>query len=712
MTLEGTQEPAQAQAGVVAELQIPAARRSVGKYTISREWSPATQGAKITPDIARSITSDLTSQLPKSFDWNVVFDDETKQACREQPPLGLSNNSYKLRIPYCSWEDVVREAERTTACDKLGPKFIARAETFIVESDAYRPLMQVLKTYLPDSYSWICAMMKYLLGFNQNDVGFGPPDTYNDYRLFKEDVTGLLGDIGHNLRSLGNLTDVTEKEALYATFRGIIIELINILITRRTLNGELRSLQDRRTDTSALPSFGGPPRRRDLHILNTSIARFDCYIQNAVSLARSQDCQPIKDNVDSLAEFEVTTIERFPSLADLYEEAKSLPPPKEVKSLFPPNKEAKSVPPPTARRRRELWSGTFTQFNSPHLIEAVDICLGEHHDLSLPLQVPYRLIRNLGFGTYGSVEEVEDIVTNQVYARKVIKDVQSGSVSDAKKRYKSEIAIIRRLSAHKHIIRLFASYTFGRDLCLILQPVANSGDLAEMLSKIRESGAPASTEQQEILQRAFGCLASGLEFMHKQRIRHKDIKPQNVLIHKKEIIYTDFGIALDSSLLLGPTTSGRPIALSQRYAAPEVVDWDSRNALSDVFSLGCIYVELLAALEPELVPAELLQSRFHMNIEKLIEVLENASPTNQHLRLICRICTWMLPRKASQRVSASQLFVKGFENFEGDRDACKAQFFCDSCAEELDGASTTQSTIHLVEDLRLTDDVEGPPAIS
>jgi serine/threonine protein kinase len=99
-----------------------------------------------------------------------------------------------------------------------------------------------------------------------------------------------------------------------------------------------------------------------------------------------------------------------------------------------------------------------------------------------------------------------------------------------------------------------------------------------------------------VLERAFGCLSNALAFMHAQRIRHKDIKPQNVLVHQGNVIFTDFGYSLDSSCYSNSVTEGRPSFLTRRYSAPEVIEHDRRDSRSDVWSLGCVFLELFSAL--------------------------------------------------------------------------------------------------------------------
>ncbi|KAF2191646.1 kinase-like protein, partial [Zopfia rhizophila CBS 207.26] len=210
--------------------------------------------------------------------------------------------------------------------------------------------------------------------------------------------------------------------------------------------------------------------------------------------------------------------------------------------------------------------------------------------------LPYKYIGSLGIGSNGCVEMVEDVITGRVFAQKIFRRYRGPNPAKFKQGVRNEINILRRLSPHHHIIRLFATYSCGRDFGMILTPVADCGDLGSYLQAILDSRNQLSTEQQVILTRAFGCLTSGLAFIHKQTIRHKDIKPHNILIHQGYIIYTDFGIALDASQSDITTTTGTAEAFTRRYCAPEIAKKHSRNRKSDVFSLGCVFIEILAVL--------------------------------------------------------------------------------------------------------------------
>tara|TARA_R110002003_G_scaffold6_9_gene337 strand:+ start:1632 stop:3824 length:2193 start_codon:yes stop_codon:yes gene_type:complete len=221
-------------------------------------------------------------------------------------------------------------------------------------------------------------------------------------------------------------------------------------------------------------------------------------------------------------------------------------------------------------------------------------------------QLPYIHVRNLGHGHSGNVEEVKDRVTLEVYACKTIRITGSKKERAERTRvFRNEVEIIRGLEKHWHIISLHATYATKRFFSILLQPVASDGDLEEFLAEYRdiarEQEAEGSTSTRVtamtgVLMQAFGCLAAGLAFMHEKRIRHKDIKPRNILVHKDMVIYTDFGYSFDSNGFTRSTTEGRPDFLTRRYSAPEVLSYEERNSKSDVYSLGCVYIDVASAL--------------------------------------------------------------------------------------------------------------------
>ncbi|KAL7907155.1 kinase-like domain-containing protein [Trichoderma velutinum] len=310
----------------------------------------------------------------------------------------------------------------------------------------------------------------------------------------------------------------------------------------------------------------------------------------------------------------------------------------------------------------------------------------EHIEVSKPELIPYRHIDNLGLGASAIVDRVEHTATAKVYARKQYRIKLSQDSDYVKWQFLNEVQIMKRVSGHHHMIRYVASYICGRELSFIFEPVADSGSLATLLQNIRDSGEP-NLEEQRILLHSLGCLASGLAFIHEKTIRHKDIKPENILVHRGKVMYADFGVSFDGSGLGSSTTTGIPDGFSRRYCAPEVVARSPgpRNERTDIFSLGCVYAEILATLEPDALPLSLLRSCYAENIEKIARVLPKMQFSNLVDR-VKRVCIQMLARTNGARPAAQDL-TKYFSDELSPTYAVgftlRSRFVCEHCAPPI-----------------------------
>ncbi|CAO2652118.1 Nn.00g004010.m01.CDS01 [Neocucurbitaria sp. VM-36] len=292
-------------------------------------------------------------------------------------------------------------------------------------------------------------------------------------------------------------------------------------------------------------------------------------------------------------------------------------------------------------------------------------------------ELPYRLVKNLGHGHSATVEEVVDQWTGSVFARKVFRI--NGSKSERRRIFSNEIKIIRRLARHHHIVRVFATYISRRETGLILSPVASQGDLESFLQDFRDGRCTESGMYTLIS--AFGCLASGLLFMHTQHVRHKDIKPRNILIHQNSVIYTDFGYSLDHSTATGSTTTGRPHTLTRKYCAPEVQEWEPRNAKSDIFSLGCVFFEIFATLGFCDLPETPVP--YHERIGEVKELLQGGiGPVNHDYKPISTLTCQMMDASPEHRPSANNIARELWKHYRGH--------FCPQCKQSLPATNVTE----------------------
>jgi ankyrin repeat protein len=93
----------------------------------------------------------------------------------------------------------------------------------------------------------------------------------------------------------------------------------------------------------------------------------------------------------------------------------------------------------------------------------------------------------------------------------------------------------------------------------------------------------------------YGCLTAGLAYLHGERVRHRDIKPGNILVKGERVYLADFGISLDWLSSTRSTTT-EDSAKTLLYCAPEVAQLKPRNSSSDIWSLGCVFLEITTVL--------------------------------------------------------------------------------------------------------------------
>ena len=193
----------------------------------------------------------------------------------------------------------------------------------------------------------------------------------------------------------------------------------------------------------------------------------------------------------------------------------------------------------------------------------------------------YQLIRLLGRGGFAEVYLGEHLRLGTQAAIKVLYTRLASK--DAVEEFEKEARTVAHLK-HPHIVRVL-DYDVEDDTPFLVMDYASGGTLR----KRHPRGTILSlTTIISYIKQA----ADALQYAHDQRVIHRDVKPENMLVGEHdELLLSDFGIAIaaQSSRYQSTQNMGGTIA----YIAPEQIQGHPRTA-SDQYSLGIVVYEWLS----------------------------------------------------------------------------------------------------------------------
>ncbi len=192
----------------------------------------------------------------------------------------------------------------------------------------------------------------------------------------------------------------------------------------------------------------------------------------------------------------------------------------------------------------------------------------------------YRLDRRLGHGSFADVWQARDLVEGVDVALKVA--LPAAVAEWGRAAIEQEARIATRLR-HPHIVAVRnADWVDGRFT------------IATDLAKVNLAEYKLARRSGKVALRVIREVAEGLAYAHSQRVLHRDVKPENIMIFADgRAALGDFG----ASRFAAPATRAYTEAGTLGYMAPEQAYGRVRFA-SDVFSLGLIAYEILTGVLP------------------------------------------------------------------------------------------------------------------
>ena len=199
----------------------------------------------------------------------------------------------------------------------------------------------------------------------------------------------------------------------------------------------------------------------------------------------------------------------------------------------------------------------------------------------------YKIKSHIGTGGMATVYLAQDLILERPVAVKVLRlDFHTNEA--AMRRFQREAQSATQL-VHPNIVSV---YDVGEEdgTNYIVMEYVEGTDLKEY---IRERGPLPPREAVRIMTQ----IVSAIELAHQNRIIHRDIKPQNILIDREgNVKITDFGIAIalsETSLTQTNTLLG-----SVHYLSPEQARGGMATIRSDIYALGIVLYELLVGEVP------------------------------------------------------------------------------------------------------------------
>ncbi len=211
--------------------------------------------------------------------------------------------------------------------------------------------------------------------------------------------------------------------------------------------------------------------------------------------------------------------------------------------------------------------------------------------LNTALAGRYRILRHLGEGGMASVYLCEDLKHDRKVALKLLKP-ELAAVLGAE-RFVQEIKTTAALQ-HPHILPLFDSGAADGFLFYVM-PFIDGETLRAKLDRETQLGVDDAVRiAREVL--------DALHYAHEHGIVHRDVKPENILLHGGHAMVADFGIALAVSAAAGGRMTETGLSLgTQHYMSPEQATAEKDiSARSDVYSLGSVLYEMLTGQPPHL----------------------------------------------------------------------------------------------------------------
>ncbi|KAJ7070151.1 hypothetical protein C8F01DRAFT_1115466 [Mycena amicta] len=245
----------------------------------------------------------------------------------------------------------------------------------------------------------------------------------------------------------------------------------------------------------------------------------------------------------------------------------------------------------------------------------------------------YQLGDSLGKGAFGQVYRALNWATGETVAVKEIQlsNIPKGELGEIM----SEIDLLKNLN-HANIVK-YKGFVKTREYLYIILEFCENGSLhniSKRFGKFPENLVAVYISQ----------VLEGLMYLHDQGVIHRDIKGANLLTNKDGTVkLADFGVASNTTSVNDGAVVGSPY-----WMAPEVIEQSGATTASDIWSVGCVVIELLEG-HPPYHTLDPMPALFRIVQDDCPPIPEGASPIVKDFLYHC------FQKDANLRISAKKL---------------------------------------------------------
>lgn len=209
--------------------------------------------------------------------------------------------------------------------------------------------------------------------------------------------------------------------------------------------------------------------------------------------------------------------------------------------------------------------------------------------------ISFQKIQSIGKGSFGEVFRAQNTETGELLAVKTMATDRS-LPPEMQEDLLKEVDILKKLQ-HKNVVRML-DWKAGGGSATIVMELVDGGSLDDFLhpNGLKGNGTPFT---ENIIRTYTKQILEGLIYCHTLGVVHRDIKSKNILVDNAGCIKIgDFGSAKMGDIVTDKMQASMGAQFTVPWMAPELLSDEGYDCKVDIWSLGCVILEMATAKYP------------------------------------------------------------------------------------------------------------------